>query len=172
MLVTTTVLTFSMGASPQALFARVGGDSPRRRMGRRPVGKVEAGIPEDDPRNPALSPTMSTTSATSPVWGRLVRVLLQFAAGRLCPRGGLRRRRALQGRAITAPFMIAGLGIPVSIVGVHLRAPGVRPTRARCQGPCPVINTSAVLVAVLSPPAPTGWECPTPGSWGLWRSAC
>ena len=66
----TTVLGFSFGASSLAMFAKAGGAySPRLPTSAPTLSEVELGIPEDDPRNPAvIADNVVTTSVTSPEW--------------------------------------------------------------------------------------------------------
>ncbi|MDR1879552.1 MAG: sodium-translocating pyrophosphatase [Tannerellaceae bacterium] len=124
-IITTTMLTFGMGASTQALFARVGGGiyTKAADVGADLVGKVEAGIPEDDPRNPATIADnvgdnvgdvagMGADLYESYCGSILATAALGAAA--FVPTGDI----VLQYKAIMAPMLIAAVGIVLSIIGI------------------------------------------------------
>ncbi|MDR2390146.1 MAG: sodium-translocating pyrophosphatase [Planctomycetota bacterium] len=127
--ITTTMLTFGMGASTQALFARVGGGiyTKAADVGADLVGKVEAGIPEDDPRNPATIADnvgdnvgdvagMGADLYESYCGSILATAALGAAIPALVP--GM---TALQGLGlIIAPMVVAGLGTVLSVIGIHM----------------------------------------------------
>jgi len=116
--ITTTMLTFGMGASTQALFARVGGGiyTKAADVGADLVGKVEAGIPEDDPRNPAtIADNVGDNVGDVAGMGADLyesycgSILATAALGAAIP--------ALGVKGVMAPMIIAGIGILLSIVG-------------------------------------------------------
>ena len=124
MIITTTMLTFGMGASTQALFARVGGGifTKAADVGADLVGKVEAGIPEDDPRNPATIADnvgdnvgdvagMGADLYESYCGSILATAALGAAAFVTSP--------LVQFKAVIAPMLIAAVGIVLSIVGIY-----------------------------------------------------
>ena len=123
--ITTTMLTFGMGASTQALFARVGGGiyTKAADVGADLVGKVEAGIPEDDPRNPATIADnvgdnvgdvagMGADLYESYCGSILATMALGAAAYVATP--------AVQMKAILAPMIIAAVGVALSIIGIYV----------------------------------------------------
>ncbi len=129
--ITTTMLTFGMGASTQALFARVGGGiyTKAADVGADLVGKVEAGIPEDDPRNPATIADnvgdnvgdvagMGADLYESYCGSILATAALGAAAfvGTGVAGGSLE----MQTKAVMAPMLIAAVGILLSIIGIFL----------------------------------------------------
>ena len=124
-LITTAMLTFGMGASTQALFARVGGGiyTKAADVGADLVGKVEAGIPEDDPRNPATIADnvgdnvgdvagMGADLYESYCGSILATAALGAAA--FVSSGSLEA----QYKAVIAPMLIAAVGILLSILGI------------------------------------------------------
>lgn len=125
--VTTTMLTFGMGASTQALFARVGGGiyTKAADVGADLVGKVEAGIPEDDPRNPAtIADNVGDNVGDVAGMGA---DLYESYCGSILATAALgasafysATEQTVQLKAVFAPMLIAAVGIILSLIGIHL----------------------------------------------------
>ncbi len=125
-IITTTMLTFGMGASTQALFARVGGGiyTKAADVGADLVGKVEAGIPEDDPRNPATIAD-NVGDNVGDVAGMGADLYESYCGSILatCALGAsayYMDGTGLQLKAIFAPMLIAAVGVVLSIIGIYL----------------------------------------------------
>src|SRR5574344_543622 len=124
-MITTTMLTFGMGASTQALFARVGGGiyTKAADVGADLVGKVEAGIPEDDPRNPAtIADNVGDNVGDVAGMGA---DLYESYCGSILATAALGASAFiydtdLQLKAVFAPMLIAAVGILLSIIGIFL----------------------------------------------------
>ena len=123
--ITTTMLTFGMGASTQALFARVGGGiyTKAADVGADLVGKVEAGIPEDDPRNPAtIADNVGDNVGDVAGMGA---DLYESYCGSILATAALGAAAfihsgdtTMQYKAVIAPMLIAAVGIILSIIGI------------------------------------------------------
>jgi len=123
--ITTTMLTFGMGASTQALFARVGGGiyTKAADVGADLVGKVEAGIPEDDPRNPAtIADNVGDNVGDVAGMGA---DLYESYCGSILATSALGAaaymttgNTDMQFKAVVAPMLIAAVGIILSIIGI------------------------------------------------------
>ena len=124
-IITTTMLTFGMGASTQALFARVGGGiyTKAADVGADLVGKVEAGIPEDDPRNPAtIADNVGDNVGDVAGMGA---DLYESYCGSILSTAALGASAfmltgdtVMQFKAVIAPMLIAAVGILLSIAGI------------------------------------------------------
>jgi len=171
-LVTTAVLTFCMGASLQALFARVGGGiyTKAADVGADLVGKVEAGIPEDDPRNPAVIAD-NVGDNVGDVAG-MGADLFESYCGSILASSALGAAAfvgdtALQLKAVAAPFVISGVGILLSVLGVFLVRTGEEASQEDLLGALSRgINTSAALVVLASLGALH--LLGMPNLWGTW----
>ncbi|MGI6233170.1 MAG: sodium-translocating pyrophosphatase [Prevotella sp.] len=154
--ITTTMLTFGMGASTQALFARVGGGiyTKAADVGADLVGKVEADIPEDDPRNPAtIADNVGDNVGDVAGMGA---DLYESYCGSILSTAALgatafAASTDMQVRAVIAPMIIAAVGIFLSLVGIFLVRTKEGATmrdllRALGRG----TNTAAVLIALAS----------------------
>lgn len=153
--VTTTMLTFGMGASTQALFARVGGGiyTKAADVGADLVGKVEANIPEDDPRNPATiadnvgDNVGDVAGMGADLYESYCGSILSTAA--LGATAFAASAGDMQMRAVIAPMLIAAVGVFLSLLGIYMVRTKEDATmkdllRALGSG----TNTAAVLIAI------------------------
>ncbi|MBN1894193.1 sodium-translocating pyrophosphatase, partial [bacterium] len=171
-IITTTMLTFGMGASTQALFARVGGGifTKAADVGADLVGKVEAGIPEDDPRNPAtIADNVGDNVGDVAGMGADLyesycgSILATAALGAALFLGDT----VLQFKAIIAPMLIAAIGIILSVIGIYAVRTGEDAKQkdllnALARG----VNLSSVFIAILSWVALRMLDFPN--LWGVW----
>ena len=155
--ITTTMLTFGMGASTQALFARVGGGiyTKAADVGADIVGKVEADIPEDDPRNPATIADnvgdnvgdvagMGADLYESYCGSVLSTAALGAAAFSVA---GLE----IQLRAVIAPMLIAAVGVFLSLFGIFLvRTKEGATMKDLLRSLALGTNVSAILIAIAT----------------------
>ena len=154
--ITTTMLTFGMGASTQALFARVGGGiyTKAADVGADIVGKVEADIPEDDPRNPATIADnvgdnvgdvagMGADLYESYCGSILSTAALGATAFAMVP--------DMQMKAVIAPMLIAAVGLFLSIFGIYLvRTKEGATMRDLLHSLSVGTNVSALLIAIAT----------------------
>ncbi len=157
-IITTTMLTFGMGASTQALFARVGGGiyTKAADVGADLVGKVEAGIPEDDPRNPAtIADNVGDNVGDVAGMGA---DLYESYCGSILATAALGAAafssagsEAMQLKAVLAPMLIAAVGIILSIIGIFLvRTKEGASMRELLRSLGVGVNFSSALIAVAT----------------------
>ncbi len=156
--ITTTMLTFGMGASTQALFARVGGGiyTKAADVGADLVGKTEYNIPEDDPRNPAtIADNVGDNVGDVAGMGADLyesyagSILATMALGASAFAGAA--VEGMQMKAVLAPSLIAACGVLLSIIGIYMvktkENAGMKELlRALAIG----TNTAAVLIAAVT----------------------
>ncbi len=156
--ITTTMLTFGMGASTQALFARVGGGiyTKAADVGADLVGKTEYNIPEDDPRNPATIAD-NVGDNVGDVAGMGADLYESYAGSILATMAlgasafAASAVEGMQMKAVLAPSLIAACGVLLSIIGIYLvktrEGAGMKELlRALSIG----TNTAAVLIAAAT----------------------
>jgi K(+)-stimulated pyrophosphate-energized sodium pump len=155
--ITTTMLTFGMGASLQALFARVGGGifTKAADVGADLVGKVEAGIPEDDPRNPATiadnvgDNVGDVAGMGADLYESYCGSILATAALGVAAFQGYPVHKILA--ALLAPMIVAGVGNIFSVIGAFaVRTEEKADQRTLLKALARGVNLSVVLIALFT----------------------
>ena len=157
--VTVVMLTFGMGASSQALFARVGGGifTKAADVGADLVGKVEAGIPEDDPRNPATiadnvgDNVGDVAGMGADLYESDCGSILATAALGVAAAMSLDLDTAAQVKLLAAPMVLAGVGIILSIIGVYMVRTKEGASMKQLMGALSLgVNGSSVLILLAA----------------------
>lgn len=155
-IITTTMLTFGMGASTQALFARVGGGifTKAADVGADLVGKVEAGIPEDDPRNPATIAD-NVGDNVGDVAGMGADLYESYAGSILATAAlgaaAFMKDTSMQVSAVFAPMLIGAVGTLLSIIGIFAVRTKENASQKNLLGALGRgTNLSSILIMVLS----------------------
>jgi K(+)-stimulated pyrophosphate-energized sodium pump len=148
--ITVIMLNFGMGASTQALFARVGGGifTKAADVGADLVGKVEAGIPEDDPRNPATIAD-NVGDNVGDVAGMGADLYESFAGSILATAalGAAAFQGDFQLQSVLAPMAIAGIGTIASIIGIFFVKTKEGASQAELMG---ALNRGIMVASVLA----------------------
>jgi len=174
MIITTTMLTFGMGASAQALFARVGGGifTKAADVGGDLVGKVEAGIPEDDPRNPAtIADNVGDNVGDVAGMGA---DLYESYCGSILSTSALGAAAfmadsTIRFNSVLAPMLLAVVGIILSIFGIYsVRTKEDAGQKELLGALSRGINLSSVLIIAASLGILLLLDMPNP--FGLWGS--
>lgn len=157
-IITTTMLTFGMGASTQALFARVGGGiyTKAADVGADLVGKTEYNIPEDDPRNPATIAD-NVGDNVGDVAGMGADLYESYAGSILATMAlgasafATSAVEGMQLKAVLAPSLIAAVGVVLSIIGIYLVKTRENADMKQLLGALSRgTNVAAVLIAVAA----------------------
>ena len=174
--ITVIMLSFGMGASTQALFARVGGGiyTKAADVGADLVGKVEAGIPEDDPRNPAaIADNVGDNVGDVAGMGADLyesyagSILATAALGVAAVAAKDYDNIALQLKYLSAPMIIAGIGVILSILGIYMVRTKEGASMKQLMGSLNLgINGSAIGIAIVSLPVLIYLDLPN--KWQVW----
>jgi K(+)-stimulated pyrophosphate-energized sodium pump len=174
-IITTTMLTFGMGASTQALFARVGGGiyTKAADVGADLVGKVEAGIPEDDPRNPAtIADNVGDNVGDVAGMGA---DLYESYAGSILATAALGAAAfmslgtTMQFKGVIAPMVIGAVGTLLSIIGIFAVRTKEDASQKQLLGALGRgVDLSSILIIILS--FVILWALKLPNYVGIWGS--
>jgi K(+)-stimulated pyrophosphate-energized sodium pump len=173
--ITVIMLSFGFGASTQALFARVGGGiyTKAADVGADLVGKVEAGIPEDDPRNPATvadnvgDNVGDVAGMGADLYESYAGSILATAALGVAAVATAGANQATQLNYMALPMALAGVGVVLSVLGIYLVRTKENANMAELMASLNLgVNVSSVGIAIAALPLIFAFQIERP--WQVW----